>query len=114
MSAITQIALAHPDMSWRRNRSPKTVISNQNHNTKINIDTTSARKLEKVKPPENSMLEFLHQRRSYLGSGINLRLSRVVARAPASGIINSKPIGEPHSAPETASCAAGSKSWFSL
>jgi hypothetical protein len=31
------------------------VISNQNHNTKIKIDKTSARKLEKVKPPENNM-----------------------------------------------------------
>src|SRR5215467_10592207 len=55
ISTITQITLAQPEMSCRRNRSPKTVISNQNHSTKINIEKTSARKLEKVKPPENNI-----------------------------------------------------------
>src|SRR6516165_10561390 len=46
-------------MSRRRNRSPKTVISNQNHSTKINIEKTSARKLGKVKPPGNNMSVLL-------------------------------------------------------
>src|SRR6516164_6816913 len=55
ISTITQIALPQPDMSCRRNRSPKIVISNQNHSTKINIEKTSARKLGKVKPPGNNM-----------------------------------------------------------
>src|SRR6516162_6385520 len=55
ISAITQITLAQPDMSRRRNRSPKTVISNQNHSTKMNIEKTSARKLGNVKPPGNNM-----------------------------------------------------------
>src|SRR5215469_17653829 len=61
ISTITQITLAQPDMSWRRNRSPKTVISNQNHSTKIKIDKTSARKLEKVKPPENNISSSLER-----------------------------------------------------
>src|SRR6516164_2584164 len=56
ISTITQIALPQPDMSCRRNRSPKIVISNQNHSTKINIEKTSARKLGNVKPPGNNML----------------------------------------------------------
>src|SRR6516162_5794883 len=55
ISTIIQITLAQPDTSRRRNRSPKTVISNQNHSTKINMDKTSARKLGKVKPPGNNM-----------------------------------------------------------
>src|SRR6516165_10055578 len=55
ISTITQSVLAKPDTSCRRNRSPKTVISNQNHSTKINIEKTSARKLGKVKPPGNNM-----------------------------------------------------------
>ena len=50
ISTITRIAFAQQDMSCRQNRSLKTVISNQNHSTKIKIDKTSARKLENVKP----------------------------------------------------------------
>src|SRR5271169_4097887 len=48
-------------MSRRRNRSPKTVISNQNHSTKLNVEKRSARQLGKVKPPGNNMsvLRFL-------------------------------------------------------
>src|SRR5262249_41559254 len=59
ISTITQITLAQPDTSRLRNRSPNTVISNQNHSTKINIEKTSARKLLKVKPPGNNMASSL-------------------------------------------------------
>src|SRR5271169_3647063 len=52
---MTQSTLARPDTSRRRNRSPNTVISNQNHSTKIKIEKTSVRKLGKVKPPANNM-----------------------------------------------------------
>src|SRR5271169_5051145 len=52
---MTQSTLARPDTSRRRNRSPNTVISNQNHSTKIKIEKTSVRKLGKVKPPGNNM-----------------------------------------------------------
>src|SRR4029077_17375144 len=55
ISTITHTTLPKPDTSRRRNRSPNTVISNQNHSTKINIEKTSARKLGKVKPPGNNM-----------------------------------------------------------
>src|SRR5262249_57758038 len=37
-------------MSWRRNRSPMTMMSSQNHRTNMNTAKTSARKLRKVKP----------------------------------------------------------------
>ena len=47
ISTTTQTTLPQPDMSRRRNKSPKTVISNQNHSTKMNIEKTSARKLGK-------------------------------------------------------------------
>src|SRR4029079_19018540 len=46
------MALTQPEMSCRRNRSPKTVISNQNQTTNMNIAKASARKLRKVKPSE--------------------------------------------------------------
>src|SRR5260370_15063738 len=55
MSRITQRTLPHPDTSWRRNRSPDTVISNQNHKMNMNTAKTSATKLVNVKPPSNSM-----------------------------------------------------------
>src|SRR5258708_30358669 len=56
MSRITQRTLAKPDTSWRRNRSPVTVISNQNHRMNMKIAKTSARKFVNVKPPSNSMV----------------------------------------------------------
>src|SRR5260370_1542904 len=48
--AITQIDLTQPDMSRRRNRSPMTMMSSQNHRTNMNTAKTSVRKLRKVKP----------------------------------------------------------------
>src|SRR5262252_5591338 len=59
ISTITQSALPKPETSRRRNRSPKTVMSNQNHRTKINTEKTSARKFVYVKPPRNNMLALL-------------------------------------------------------
>src|SRR6202007_1812142 len=47
------------DMSRRRNRSPKIVMSSQNHTTNINTEKTSTKKLVKVKPPGNNMLVHL-------------------------------------------------------
>src|SRR6516164_8103094 len=73
ISTITQIALPQPDMSCRRNRSPKIVISNQNHSTKINIEKTSARKFGNVKPPGNNMIA-LHSNDQVLGAGQKLNL----------------------------------------
>src|SRR5262249_17482171 len=57
--AITQAALAHPDMSRRRNKSPKTMMSSQNHTTKRNTARTSARKFVNVKPPSKSIAILL-------------------------------------------------------
>src|SRR5215470_1445316 len=37
-------------MSWRRSRSPMTMMSSQNHRTNMNTAKTSAKKLRKVKP----------------------------------------------------------------
>src|SRR5262249_33001193 len=73
ISAITQIVLPQPDMSCRRNRSPNTVISNQNHSTKINIEKTSARKLGKVKPPGNNIV-VLRLQNQVPGTGPELNL----------------------------------------
>src|SRR5215472_14292759 len=73
ISTITQIALPQPDMSCRRNRSPKIVISNQNHSTKINIEKTSARKFGNVKPPGNNMIA-LHSNDQVPGAGQKLNL----------------------------------------
>src|SRR5262249_53162744 len=39
-------------MSWRRNRSPMTMMSSQNHRTNMNTAKTSVRKLRKVNPSE--------------------------------------------------------------
>jgi len=36
INAITQMALIQPEMSWRRNRSVKTVINNRNNTMKKN------------------------------------------------------------------------------
>jgi hypothetical protein len=41
----TQIALPKPEISWRRNRSPATEISSQNHMMKTNIVRTSMKKI---------------------------------------------------------------------
>src|SRR5271169_163600 len=52
---ITHTALPRPDTSCRRNRSPITVISSQNHSTKIKSEKTSSRKLPKLKPPAKNI-----------------------------------------------------------
>src|SRR5215831_12020646 len=57
--AITQIALTQPDMSRRRNRSPMTMMSSQNHRTNMNTAKASARKLRKVKPSEKKSIVIL-------------------------------------------------------
>src|SRR6516164_8095670 len=85
ISTITQIALPQPDMSCRRNRSPKIVISNQNHSTKINIEKTSARKLGNVKPPGNNMSVLrLHDQVPGTQPGTQPAVSTDTARTPAS------------------------------
>src|SRR5215510_12955247 len=58
-SAITQIALAQPEISWRRKRSLRTVMSSQNQTTKTNIAKTSTRKLRKVKPSAKKSIAIL-------------------------------------------------------
>src|SRR5215467_11714866 len=85
ISTITQIALAQPEMSCRRNRSLNTVISSQNHSTKMNIEKTSARKLEKVKPPENNMSSSpsTGSRMPSVGWEFNLRLRPLPPARPA-------------------------------
>src|SRR5271169_4970280 len=60
---ITHTALPRPDTSCRRNRSPITVISSQNHTTKIKIEKTSSRKLPKLKPPAKNISAFPPVRR---------------------------------------------------
>src|SRR5690242_1536198 len=62
ITPITQSALVHPDMSSRRNRSPKTVIANQNQSTKANKVSTSIKKLAKLKPPANSICILCYSR----------------------------------------------------
>src|SRR5215831_20363345 len=61
MTPITQSALPQPDISSRRNRSPKTDIANQNQSTKANRVSTSMKKLAKLKPPANNMGHPLRQ-----------------------------------------------------
>jgi hypothetical protein len=53
INAITHSVLAPPETSRLWNTSPNTVISNQNHRTKINIEKKAAGKLGNVKPPGN-------------------------------------------------------------
>src|SRR6516162_99283 len=43
-------------MSWRRNRSPMTMMSSQNHRTNMNTAKASTRKLRKVKPSEKKSI----------------------------------------------------------
>src|SRR5262245_3889222 len=60
MRKMTQITFAKPDMSWRRNRSPNTVMSNQNHSTNMKIANASTRKFLNVKPSfmKNTVVSF--------------------------------------------------------
>src|SRR5271170_2096002 len=60
MNAITQSTLAKPDTSCRRNRSPDTTMSSQNHNMNMNIVKASAMKLLNVNPPSNSIVVSPH------------------------------------------------------
>src|SRR5271168_1361614 len=55
MSRITHATLPTPDTSWRRNRSPNTVMRSQSHRTKMNIEKAFARKLANVNPPSNNI-----------------------------------------------------------
>src|SRR5262249_51117406 len=47
---ITHRALPQPEISCRRNRSVKIMMSSQNHTTNTNTVTTSVRKFAKLKP----------------------------------------------------------------
>ena len=72
MNAITHSTLAKPDTSCRRNRSPDTTMSSQNHNMNMNIVKASAKKLPNVNPPvkqhccsppvPNATISYLDQR----------------------------------------------------
>jgi hypothetical protein len=59
INAITQMALIQPEMSWRRNRSAKTVINNQNHTMKKNTPMRSIKKFRYVKPSCKKNIEIL-------------------------------------------------------
>src|SRR5215472_7942265 len=55
IKTITQSALPQPEISWRRNKSPRVTMSSQNHTTKTKMANASARKLEKLNPPWKSI-----------------------------------------------------------
>src|SRR5262249_40195441 len=46
-------------MSWRRNKSPMTIMSSQNQRTNINTAKTSATKLRNVKPSARKSIAIL-------------------------------------------------------
>ena len=48
ITKITQRTFAHPERSWRRNRSEKTVISSQNQMIQAMKSSTSQKKLPNV------------------------------------------------------------------
>src|SRR5215510_11152973 len=82
-SAITQIALAQPEISWRRRRSLRTVMSSQNQTTKTNIAKTSTRKLRKVKPSAKKSIAILliHWTGLFAGVANSLRRSCCLRRS---------------------------------